>query len=257
MLEQITPVVLTRNEEANIGRTLARLAWARSVIVIDSFSTDSTLSIARSFPNVTIVQRAFDDFAGQLNFGLGNAPISTDWVLVLDADYVLTEDLIAELDRAHPEPDVAGYRCRFRYCIDGSPLRGSLYPPAIVLFRRSRGRYVNDGHAYRVRLNLGKVIDLLAPIHHDDRKPITRWLASQRRYAAEEAGKLRSCTWSELGWADRCRKIPFLAPFLVLPYCLLVNGCILDGRPGCAYAAQRAVAEFLISIRLVVDAPNV
>lgn len=256
MLDRITPLVLTYNEEANVDRTLARLAWARSVVVLDSFSTDATLTIARSFPNVTVVQRAFDDFAGQLNYALDRAPISTEWVLVLDADYVLTEDLIAELRREHPGPDVAGYRCRFRYCIDGSPLRGSLYPPAIVLFRRSAGAYANDGHAYRVRLDGRKVLDLKAPIHHDDRKPITRWFASQKRYATEEAKKLRTCTWSELGWPDRCRKVPFLAPLLVLPYCLLVNGCILDGRAGCIYAAQRALAELLISITFVGARPN-
>ena len=61
MLAQITPVVLTYNEAANIGRTLERLAWAREVVVVDSHSTDDTISIARRFPNVRVVQRPFVD----------------------------------------------------------------------------------------------------------------------------------------------------------------------------------------------------
>ena len=77
MLDQITPLVLTFNEEANIGRTLARLTWAPRVVVVDSHSTDRTLEIVRGFPNVEVVQRAFDTFASQWNFGLKS--VRTAW----------------------------------------------------------------------------------------------------------------------------------------------------------------------------------
>ena len=60
MLDQITPVILTYNEAANIGRTLERLAWAREVVVVDSLSTDDTVAIAGRFPNTRVVQRPFD-----------------------------------------------------------------------------------------------------------------------------------------------------------------------------------------------------
>src|SRR5262249_58508995 len=69
-LAEITPIVLTRDEEVNIGRTLAQLRWARQVLVIDSESRDRTRDIAKSFPNVRIKVRRFDDFAGQWTFAV-------------------------------------------------------------------------------------------------------------------------------------------------------------------------------------------
>src|SRR5436309_3188974 len=82
-LAEITPVVLTRDEEVNIGRTLGQLRWAREVIVVDSESTDRTRQIAASFPNVRVTIRRFDDFAGQWNHAM--SMITTAWMLALDA----------------------------------------------------------------------------------------------------------------------------------------------------------------------------
>src|SRR5262245_31635858 len=90
-----TVMVLTYNEAPNIGRTLEKLTWAHRVLVIDSFSTDETLAIAKRFPNVDVLQRRFDSFAGQCNFGL--AHVDSEWVLSLDADYVLSDELCIEL----------------------------------------------------------------------------------------------------------------------------------------------------------------
>jgi glycosyltransferase involved in cell wall biosynthesis len=251
MLGQITPLVLTYNEVPNIARTLDRLRWASRVVVVDSFSTDGTLDIVRGYPNAVVLQRAFDDFANQLNHALAEAPIETPWVLTLDADYVLSELLVTELNGLCPPADVTGYLCSFRYCVDGVPLRGSLYPPAVVLFRRDLGRYANDGHAYRVRLAQGRVEDLRSPIDHDDRKSWSRWMASQRRYAAEEAQKLSASGWSELKWPDRLRKVPFASTLAVLPYCLVVKRCALDGRAGLVYTAQRSIAELMTTMQLM------
>ena len=70
MLEDITPVILTFNEEANIGRTLERLNWARDIVVVDSFSTDATVSIASRNNRVRVFQRVFDSHALQWNFAI-------------------------------------------------------------------------------------------------------------------------------------------------------------------------------------------
>src|SRR4051794_1241401 len=108
MLDRITPLVLTRDEEANIGRTLAQLAWAREVVVVDSVSTDDTVKIARTFANVRVVSRAFDAHDVQWRFGV--AQVSTPWVLTLDADYVVPETFISEMAALDPPPDVAAYQ---------------------------------------------------------------------------------------------------------------------------------------------------
>jgi glycosyltransferase involved in cell wall biosynthesis len=251
MLDQITPLVLTYNEAPNIDRTLDALDWARDIVVVDSFSTDDTLERVHRRPAVRVLQRKFDSFASQRNFGLEHGSIKTEWVLALDADHVLTRALISELSTLRPRDSVGGYRARFRYCIDGRPLRGSLYPPLVVLFRRDLGRFVQDGHAQQITLRSGEVDWLEHPIHHDDRKPLARWLQSQGRYAAEEAAKLRSTPWPQLGWPDRVRSIPFASAPLALGYALLVKGCALDGVPGLTYAAQRVIAELVLSLELL------
>jgi glycosyltransferase involved in cell wall biosynthesis len=251
MLDRITPMVLTYNEAENIERTLDRLRWAREVVVVDSFSTDATLDIARAFPNTRIVQRTFDRFDTQWNHAIASLGPEVEWLLALDADYVMTPVLIAELAVLEPSPDVSGYVACFRYCVDGVPLRGSLYPPSTVLFRRDRGRYVQDGHAYRLQIQSGSVERLNGYMLHDDRKPLARWLASQRRYAAEEAQKLAAESWTDLRWPDRARKVPFLAAPLVAGYCLFARQGILDGRAGWKYTGQRVLAECLISLELM------
>jgi len=70
MLEQITPLILTYNEENNINRTLEKLKWANKIIVIDSYSTDTTLEILSQYPQVKVFQRKFDTHATQWNYGL-------------------------------------------------------------------------------------------------------------------------------------------------------------------------------------------
>ena len=251
MLSRITPIVLTYDEEPNLERTLNALRWAPRVIVVDSFSTDRTAEIAARFANVELVQRAFDDFAGQWNYALGLDAIATEWVLALDADFLVTDELRDELATLDPPPDVSGYRARFRYVIDGTVLRGSLYPPITALFRRRHARFRQDGHAYRVELASGETRELAHFLWHDDRKPLSRWLRSQQRYAAEEADKLARSTFGELRWPDRVRKVPFAAAPLVVLQCLLLKGGLLDGRAGAKYAAQRALAELLITLKLL------
>ena len=243
----VTALVLTYNEEANLGRVLDRLAWADRVLVLDSYSTDRTLEIARAYPNVDVRQRAFDSFAGQCNWGLGL--VETEWTLSLDADYVLTPELVEEIAALPPDPDVAGYEVQFTYVVGGRPLRGTLYPPRTVLYRTARATYRQDGHAHRVRVD-GPVGVLREKIWHDDRKPLASWLDAQRRYAAQEAAKLRATPVRELGRNDRLRLKGVLAPVLAPLYALVVKGGALDGRAGWHYALQRAYAETLLALHL-------
>jgi len=250
MIERITPVILTFNESPNITRTLERLSWAGEVVVVDSHSTDDTLERVRAFPHARPFQRRFDEHAAQWNWAVGETGIGTEWVLALDADYQVTDELVEELRRLDPGPDVAGYRASFVYCVSGRRLRGSVYPPVTVLYRRDLARYVQDGHTQRIQVE-GRVLDLAAPILHDDRKPFSAWLRAQRRYMRLEARLLRSRRWADLGWPDRVRKLRFVAPFSVFLYCLVVQGGLLDGRAGWSYAFQRMIAETVLSLNLL------
>jgi len=248
MLSEITPLILTLNEAPNIERLLASLAWAREVVVLDSFSTDATEAIARSYPNVTFVRRAFDTFAEQCNAGLDR--IRSEWVLSLDADYLLTDELRDEIARLDGAADVSAYVARFRYCIGGRPLRGSLYPPRPILFRKSRARYVQDGHAHRLVVD-GPTQLLHGHALHDDRKPLSRFLESQRHYARQEARKLIEQSPEPLSLADRLRRAIWPAAPAAFFYTLVVKGCLFDGWPGWCYALQRTYAELLLSLELL------
>ena len=248
-MNNITGLVLTRDEAPNIARTLGKLTWLPEIVVVDSHSTDGTQSIAAGFSNVRVVERRFTTHAEQWNFGLEGTGITTEWVLALDADFVLSDAVVTEIQSLNPDESTAGYWASFQYCIDGQPLRGAAYPPVAVLYRRLRGRYEQDGHTQRIRLN-GRLRRLDAPVMHDDRKSLTHWLTSQARYMALEAEKL-SNPGAQVGLVDQVRRWLVIAPPAMFCYCYFVRGGILDGKAGLFYALQRAVSEAILSLFLV------
>jgi glycosyltransferase involved in cell wall biosynthesis len=250
MLEQITPIVLTYNEAPNIKRALTALAWAGDIVVVDSYSDDETLSHIGEFPQARVFQRKFDCLERQWNYALESTGVSTEWVLALDADYIVTPDLVKEISQLRPEPHVNGFRAGFRYCIYGEPLRGSAYPPVVVLYRRDHAHYHQDGHAHRV-IVAGQIGRLREPVLHDDRKSLTRWLSSQNAYMQQEVEKLGKAEGQKLALPDRIRAAKFLAPFLVFLHCLIAKRGLLDGKKGLYYALQRMLAETLLAIYLL------
>jgi glycosyltransferase involved in cell wall biosynthesis len=241
------------------------VVWVPKVIVVDSFSTDQTLEIALSFPNVQIVQRVFDTHANQWNAGLDR--IDTEWALTLDADYVLTAELQEEIKKIEPSSEMALYWGEFDYCIFGRPLRASIYPPRVILFRTKRARYVDEGHTQQLRIK-GKLAKFKGKVWHDDRKPLRRWFQSQDRYSEIEATyllKQGARSWEnvklrhvpgtgeggELSRIDRWRMKIVVVPILMPFYLLLVRGLIFDGWNGWYYAFQRTIAELMLAVRLL------
>jgi glycosyltransferase involved in cell wall biosynthesis len=245
-ISQITPLLLTYNEAANLGATLNALQWASRIIVVDSGSSDATLEICKRYEQVEVFYRPFDHFAEQCNFGL--AEIQSQWTLSLDADYVCPREFVDEL-RSLDVGDHSGFRAAFRYCVYSKPLRSSLYPPRTVLYRTQDARYHRDGHAHRVEIR-GPVGNLKNKLHHDDYKDLEGWLASQIKYAKHEAEKLSSLN-VDMGWKDRLRKKILFAPALTLIYCLFFKGLVLDGRAGWHYTMQRVLAELVLSLTLM------
>lgn len=247
---EVTALILTLNERENIGRSLERLQWIPRVLIVDSFSTDGTPEVATSFSNVTVVQRGFLSFADQCNYGLGR--VQTDWVLSLDADYMLSEELSAEIQVLPDGGVLAGFSAGFRYCINGAPLRSTLLPRRTVLYRRDSAVYQDEGHGHRVKI-IGRVGQLSGFILHDDRKPLSRWLKSQDQYMKIEAPHLLATPDAQLSFQDRLRKRILFAPPVMFIYLLFVRGLILDGWRGWYYVAQRTLAELLLSLRLLTE----
>ena len=245
-LESVTPLVLTWNERANIERCLERLNWAPRVVVVDSGSTDGTREILDRYPNVDVFVREFDTFAAQCNYGLDR--VATEWVLSLDADYMIPDRFVEEV-RGIGTESRTGFSARFRYRVLGRLLPSSLYPPRIVLFRARRGRYTQEGHAHRLEID-GSIGSLRTRIVHDDRKPLDRWLRAQRRYASMEAERLIETDTDKLDRNDRLRRTGWIVPLLMPFYCLLGKGLVFAGRAGWYYTWQRTYAEVLLALEL-------
>lgn len=245
--DSLTAVILTRDEEPNIRRCLEKLSWVPKVVVVDSFSGDGTVAAARGFPNTEVLQRQFDSHARQWSFGLEQ--VTTDWVIALDADYMVTDQLKSEILELVDDGEVDAYQADFVYCIHGHPLRGTLYTPTKILFRRGYCHYLQEGHTQRLQVD-GKVGRLQCKVLHDDRKSLARWFKNQQAYAALEADHLRSMESSQRALSDRLR-LGLVMPLVVPFYCLVVQRGLFDGGAGLYYAFQRTLAEILIALNLL------
>jgi glycosyltransferase involved in cell wall biosynthesis len=247
MLDHITPVLLTYNEEHNIGRSLSRLNWAKDVVVVDSGSTDGTLAVLASFPNVRLFKRSFDSHGNQWRYAVEGTQIATDWILRLDADYQLSDALVAELEALDPNAPVSGYRVSFDYAIFSHSLISSLYPANTVLLRKGRFSVRDKGHTEVWEVN-GPVAMLSAAIIHDDWKATEQWLIGQARYMQRELDYLHVGKGGLVRWL---RLRPPLMPIAVFLYCLFGKGLLLNGRAGIFYALQRLVAEAVLSLMVL------
>src|SRR5919205_850407 len=117
-------IILTYNEEPNLRQCIESVPWRSDIIVLDSGSTDRTQEIAESM-NAKFLVRQFDNFAEQRNFAL-SLPLENEFVVMLDADERMTEDLAAEIAREIARPsNIAMYRVRRRDYLMGRWLRRS------------------------------------------------------------------------------------------------------------------------------------
>lgn len=249
-LEQITVLILTYNEAPNIRRCLENLRRFEKIVVLDSCSNDGTQEIALSFPNTKLYERPFDNHRAQWTFGANECGIESPWVLALDADYMLGPTLVDEIAGLRPSRDISAYVARFRYLVYGKILTGTLYTPKVVLYRRSKGRFLQEGHTQRLSVE-GKFGSLFNKIDHDDWKSLDRWIRSQLAYARLESQHIINTPFKELSFTNRLRSTRCLAPIVVFVYTMLIKLCVLDGWPGWFYALQRTVAEILIAMDLI------
>lgn len=241
-------LILTKNEEPNLRRVLDKLTWLEKVVIVDSYSTDNTLEIASTYSNTVVMQRTFDSFANQCNYGL--SLLTSTWILSLDADYVLTDDFITETKEFVRTGNKAAYATRFKFVVFGKPLLKDNTTPRPVLFRKEAGSYFDDGHAHRLLLK-GEEGAYGAHILHDDRKSLSRWLSNQDGYSIKEGYKLLETPSSALPLSGKIRKTKVFAPFIVFFYSLFVKGLIFNGWRGWHYTLQRTMVEIVIALRLI------
>ena len=180
----ISVIILTHNEETNIARCLDSVSWSDDILVVDSFSDDRTVEIAKRH-GARVIQRAFEDFSSQRNFASEQGNLKHEWVLHLDADEVVTPELRAELPRAM-FGDKDAYRVSSKLIFCGKFLRhAGLFPWYQVRFGRKQAlRFKQVGHGQRETLEPGRIGTLKSSLlHFNFSKGLCDWIEKHNRYS--------------------------------------------------------------------------
>jgi hypothetical protein len=245
-VSNVTPLILTYNEAPNIARTLDSLRWAERVVIVDSGSTDDTEQIAKSASNVSWYVRAFDCHRTQWQYGISETDITTDYILALDADMLVPEIFVRELADKFIGHDFKGGIVPFKYQIMGRELSGSVLTAQLRIFNRQEVKVAQEGHTQQFRVE-NNIYRFKAPLIHDDRKPLERWITSQLSYSRLEAEKMLSGTPTR--WRDHVRYFGLMPP-IAAALAYIRAGGPFRGRAAARYAYERATYECLLAIRL-------
>lgn len=269
----ICAVVLTHNEERNLPKCLASLAGkASEIVVVDSFSTDSTLQIAATYTD-KIVQHAYEGHPQQWDWTLKNAPIGAEWVFAIDADFVVTPALWDDLAKKIRDPNVDAYYVRHREVFRGKRISfGGVYPNRwLRIFRKSKVKvdlnelvdihFFIDGPAGSIEF------DVEEQNYKDDN--IYFWIQKQntfaKRHAAEEIDRkgrvvLDPVKPNYFGSPDQRKlflkriwyRLPlYVRPFLYFFYRYVLRLGFLDGKEGFVYHfTQGFLYRLLVDINI-------
>jgi glycosyltransferase involved in cell wall biosynthesis len=191
----LTALILTFNEEMHISRCLKSIASiCDRIIVIDSFSTDHTAKIVQKFDCDLLEHKWNNNHAEQLNWGLDNAAIETDWVLRIDADEYLTSELAAEISAKLPgmSAGVSGVEFNRRNYFKGQWIRYGGYYPTVLLriWRNGFGRCENRLMDEHIVLKKGTIDRFENDLVDDNLQQIHWWTNKHNNYALREAADL-------------------------------------------------------------------
>lgn len=184
----LTAIVLTYNEAEHITACLESIAFADSVLVFDSFSTDKTVQLALAM-GAQVRQHEFHNYAQQRNAALEEVVDKTDWVLFIDADERVTEELAAEIRDAIQRGGAVGWRMpRHNYIFGKLTLGAGWYPDYQTrLLKVGAARYDPERKVHEVVLLDGAQDTLQHPLIHDNYRDLAHFAAKQRRYSAYDA----------------------------------------------------------------------
>lgn len=263
----ISVLILTLNEELNLPACLAAVSWSDDIVVLDSFSTDRTVEIAKA-AGARVFQRVHDTELNQRNFGLRDIPYKHKWVYMPDADEVTTPDLRDEMlaIAADPNRPECAFRVRFKVMFMGRWIRrSSLYPTWVVrLVRPDRIHFERDFHTSCVgegpEGRLKSHFD-----HYSFNKGLNAWYEKHNRYSWFEAREAlqslgrehvdlaavfsrqaprRRRALKKLSYRVPCR------PLLRFLYMYVFRLGVLDGGAGYVYCRLLAAYEYMIVTKM-------
>lgn len=262
---KVSAVILTFNEERNIGRCLESLSWCNEIVVVDSGSTDKTVEICKRH-DATVLFRRFDNFANQRNYALDEHVFTNEWILHLDADEVLTQRFIEVLNEMEPEAELHAYNVPSRTILLGKWIKhAGMWPTYQVrLGHRDKLRFKQVGHGQREDLSPDQVgVFPEAYDHFSFSHGLEKWFSKHIRYASDEAKLLidyRNNAQEKVTKQDNSTskrriakemsaRIPFfLRPMARFVYIFFLRRGFLDGRRGLMYAMMMSVYEGMTAV---------
>ncbi|MEM7429741.1 MAG: glycosyltransferase family 2 protein [Pseudomonadota bacterium] len=245
----VAVIMISLNEAHNMEAVLENLrGWAHEVFLVDSYSSDATVSIALEH-GVHVVQRRFNGFGDQWNWALDNLPVTSDWTMKLDPDERLTDELKASIGRAVAADRTDALSFTRRLWFMGKPLPVS--HPLLRVWRTGRCRFSD------VLVNEHPKVDgtrehIAGELEHHDSPHLHHWYEKQNAYSTAEATssfrndaladepRLFGTPFQRRMWLKRnYRRLPFRYTLIFL-YCLLVQGAWKAGRVGVIWARLRS-----------------
>jgi glycosyltransferase involved in cell wall biosynthesis len=264
----VTVIIPVRNEAKNLPRCLQALKNVGEVYVIDSQSTDDTVEIARSHGAQVVQFHYQGGWPKKRQWAMNTLPIAYDWILLLDADEILTPDLAEEIRWGIQNPAVNGYSVLLRIWFLGRVLRhGDVGLWKLSLFRRGKGRYecrLKDQNASMADMEVhehvvveGATARLQQPLIHHNVESLSRYIQKHDEYSNWESrvllerGDDKELPPSLVGTQAQRRRwlkgklfaVPG-SPVLLFLYRYILRLGFLDGVPGLIYCGFQAVQMF-------------
>jgi glycosyltransferase involved in cell wall biosynthesis len=271
----VTVIIPTRNEARHLSRCLEAARLCAEIYVIDSQSTDETVEIAQKFGAKVVQFHYAGGWPKKRQWALDSLPFENDWVLLLDADEILTPDLADEIGEAIRDPNLIGYRVFLRINFLGKQLRfGGNGFWKLSLFRRGKGHFecrlrdqdhsMSDIEVHEHVVVDGRVGKLRHALPHHNIESLARYLTKHNEYSnwearvllqvSEQRGELAPAFFGNQAQRRRWLKKRFLglpgSPifFFLYKYILLLG--ILDGVPGLIYCALQSTHLFHIKAKM-------
>lgn len=264
----VSAIVAVRNEEKNLPRCLEALREVGEVYVVDSGSTDSTPEIARSF-GVNVVQFHYQGgWPKKRQWAMDHLPLAHDWILLVDADEVVTPQLAEEIRESITTKDAEGYYIRLQMYFLGRVLRhGDANFWKLALFRRGKGKYecrLRDQNPSMADMEIHEhvVVDgatgkLRNPLIHHNVESLSRYIQKHDEYSNWEARVLlqgeQSKAMAPSLFGTQAQRRRWLkkklyglpgSPVMLFCYRYILRGGFLDGTPGLIYCVFQAVQMF-------------
>jgi glycosyltransferase involved in cell wall biosynthesis len=270
----ISVLIPTRNEARNLPRCFdALVGWADEIVVVDSQSTDATSELAESCGAHVLQFRYSGGWPKKRQWALDTFPWRNEWILLLDADEILTDSLKKEIEEAIRDPKCAGYWLRFQLVFLGKMLRfGDTALWKLFLFRRGKGRYEKrldgqDASMSDVEIHEHVVVDgptrrLQSPVRHENWNALDRYIAKHNEYSNWEAhvfvrgtsGELHPTFFGNQAQRRRWLKQTFTmfpgSPLWRFLYVYVLRLGFLDGYAGFVYSMFKFVQTFHVKAKI-------